>query len=184
MTLFVLTYTWFDRIGKWVKTSIDNLISQLFRSLLKFAYVGDTWKCKHLNSWQIYRNMFIHFRIHWWINAAPSQTPKLATRTTGRERCFLKQKNATRKKRKLGSIPQRASFVKSCMISGSPLFSRYIYTMTKAPVRGMTPTRPAVDGSFFPIAVATRMMATLRIIFSKICMNIFLFYTDSITRVK
>ena len=83
----------------------------------------------------------------------------------------------------LGSIPQRAPLVKSCMISGSPLFSRYIHTRTKAPVRGMTPTRPAVDGSFFPIAVATRMMATLRITFSKICMSTVLLYTDCLNRV-
>lgn len=117
---------------------------------------------------------FVHFRIHWCIIAAPAQTPKLAIRTTGRDKCFLKQKKATRKKKILGSIPQRAPFVNSCMIFGLPLFSRYIHTRTNAPVRGMTPTRPAVDGNFFPIAVATRMMATLKTIFNKICINVVL----------
>jgi len=29
-SLCVPTYTWFDRIEKWVKTPIDNYISQLF----------------------------------------------------------------------------------------------------------------------------------------------------------
>jgi hypothetical protein len=51
-------------------------------------------------------------------------------------------------------------------------------------VRGMTPTRPAVDGSFFPMAVATRMMVMLRIIFSKNCTNLVFFCTDSITWVQ
>jgi len=71
----------------------------------------------------------------------------------------------------LGRIPQRAPLAKFCMISGSPLFSIYIQMRTKAPVRGMTPTRPAVDGSFFPIPVATRMIATLKTTFSNICIN-------------
>ena len=47
----VLIYTWFDRIGKWFKTSIDNMISQLFRSLPKFAYNGDILLCQTLFNW-------------------------------------------------------------------------------------------------------------------------------------
>jgi hypothetical protein len=54
-----------------------------------------------------------------------------------------------------------------------PLFSTCIQTKTKAPVNGMTTIRPAIDGNFFQIPVARRIMTKLKIIFIKICMNIF-----------
>lgn len=108
------------------------------------------------------------------MNAAASHTPKLDSRTTGSEQCFLRQRKAATKKRMLGRIPQRAPFVKSCMITGSPLFSTYIHTRTRAPVSGMTPIRPAVDGNFFPTAVAIRMMTTLRTTLITICIVYFL----------
>ena len=41
MSLIALTYTWVDRIGMQVNTSIDKMISQIFRGLPKFVYVGD-----------------------------------------------------------------------------------------------------------------------------------------------
>jgi len=48
------------------------------------------------------------------------QIPKLAIRTIESGICLLKQNRATRKKRMLGSIPQRAPLAKFCMISGLP----------------------------------------------------------------
>lgn len=71
----------------------------------------------------------------------------------------------------LGRIPQRAPLVKSCMISGSPLFSICIHTRTSAPASGMTAIRPAVAGSFFPIPVAIIIIATLRITLIRICIT-------------
>jgi hypothetical protein len=50
-------------------------------------------------------------------------------------------------------IPQSAPLVKSCMIIGSSLFSKYTHTRIIAPVSGITLIRPAIDGSFFAIAV-------------------------------
>lgn len=94
----------------------------------------------------------------------------------GRVSCFLKQKNATIKKRMLGKIPQSAPHAKSCMITGLPLFSKYTHTKTKAPVSGMTAMRPADDGNFFAIPVATKIMTRLITAFSKICINVFLRY--------
>lgn len=70
----------------------------------------------------------------------------------------------------LGRIPQRAPLAKFCMISCSPLFSRCIHTRMRAPVSGMTPIRPAVDGSFFPIAVAARITTTLMTTLIRMCM--------------
>ncbi len=69
----------------------------------------------------------------------------------------------------LGRIPQRAPLVNSCMISELPSFSICIQTRTSAPASGMTAIRPAVDGSFLPIAVAARIMTTLNIILIRIC---------------
>jgi hypothetical protein len=40
VVLVGLTYTRVDRIGKRVKSPIDNMISQIFRSLSKVVYVG------------------------------------------------------------------------------------------------------------------------------------------------
>jgi hypothetical protein len=45
------------------------------------------------------------------MKAPINQTPKLNESTTGSERCLLKQRNATRKKRILGKIPHNAPFV-------------------------------------------------------------------------
>ena len=112
-----------------------------------------------------------HFNTHWCTAAATIQIPKLDTRTTASGICFLKQNRATRKKRMLGRIPQRAPLAKFCMISGLPLFSTYIHTRTSAPVSGMTPTRPAADGNLLPIAVAVRITATLKMTLIRICIS-------------
>ena len=40
IALIALVYAWVDIIGKKVKTSADNMISQLSESLPKFVYVG------------------------------------------------------------------------------------------------------------------------------------------------
>ncbi len=42
VVLVGLTYTRVDRIGKRVRSPIDNMISQIFRSLSKVVYVGDS----------------------------------------------------------------------------------------------------------------------------------------------
>ncbi|MFO7970500.1 MAG: hypothetical protein R6U40_01980, partial [Desulfobacterales bacterium] len=60
---------------------------------------------------------------------------------------------------------------KVCMTSESPLFSRYIQTSTRAPVSGITPIRPAVEGNLLPTAVATRIIIKLIAILSRICIN-------------
>jgi len=101
--------------------------------------------------------------------AAPVQAEKLKIRTTGRDKFLLKQNKATKKKRILGRIPQIAPLVKSCIITGSPLFSRYSQTSTRAPVRGMTPIKPAAEGIRLPIAVAKRIIATLKTTLIKSC---------------
>jgi len=46
-----MTYTWFDRIERRVKTSIDIMISQLFKSLPKCRYVGVITKSLHFHIW-------------------------------------------------------------------------------------------------------------------------------------
>ena len=105
--------------------------------------------------------------------------PKLAMSTRDRDIDFLKQKKAVKKKSTVGSIPQSAPLVKACMTSGFQFFSRCIQTSTRAPVRGMTPTSPAAEGNFFPIAVAARMMATLKNTLINKCM-IFFFSRGSV----
>ena len=51
-----LTYTCVGRIGRRVKTSIDNMISQLFGGVQKYRYVGDI-KC-----FEAYRKLVVHIR--------------------------------------------------------------------------------------------------------------------------
>jgi hypothetical protein len=41
MSLIALTYTWVDRIGMQVNTSIDKMISHLFRGLPNFVFMVD-----------------------------------------------------------------------------------------------------------------------------------------------
>jgi len=84
----------------------------------------------------------------------------------------LKHQSATKKKSMLGTIPQSAPVAKACMIAELPLFSKCIQTRTMAPVRGMTAIRPATDGNFFAIPVATRMMTKLRAVLIRICMKV------------
>jgi hypothetical protein len=103
-------------------------------------------------------------------------------RTAGSERSFLKQTNATAKKRMLGRIPQRAPLTNFCMICESPRCSKYTHTRISAPVSGMTPIRPAVDGSLFAIAVAARMTATLRTILTINCIMSLFFPTGLFSR--
>jgi hypothetical protein len=114
-------------------------------------------------------------RSNWCIIAEINHAPKDNKRTRVKGICFLKQKNAVKKKRILGKIPQRAPFAKFCIICGFPLFSKYIHIKTNAPVRGITPISPAVDGHFFPRAVAISMMHTLRTALRKICIIFYQF---------
>jgi hypothetical protein len=60
--------------------------------------------------------------------AAPNQAPKLKRRTTAREKCFWKQRNATRKKRMLGRIAE----ISICGFPGkSTSPSNYYFSITK-----------------------------------------------------
>ena len=72
----------------------------------------------------------------------------------------------------LGKIPQIAPRVKLCIISEFPLFSKYTHTKTKAPVNGMTAIRPAIDGIFFAIPVAMKIIIKLIDALIRICMII------------
>ena len=83
----------------------------------------------------------------------------------------MRQKRATRKNRRLGSIPQRAPLAKPAMMPGSPWFSKYTQARTKAPVKGITPIKPATEGNRLAAKVARRIIATLSEILIKSCIE-------------
>lgn len=78
----------------------------------------------------------------------------------------------------LGAIPQRAPLANSWTTSGSPPWSRYVQTKTRAPVKGMTPIKPPRDGNLAAMAVARRTTATVTRVFVRIKITTALYNQD------
>ena len=95
--------------------------------------------------------------------------PEARTEYERQGKLFPETEKRDEKEKDAGQDPPEAPLAKFCMTTGSPLFSRYTHTRTRAPVRGITPMRPAMEGNFFPIPVAMKITARLSTAFIRIC---------------